>query len=132
MSSRVSRADRSLASFVQALEGLNVVVELQNDAVVRGLLESADEGMNLIITGATYEPLQGAAQSMDFLFVKGARSRYIHLPAKLNAATRVEDKQREIAEARRQHALKMGHLSALPKGTEAELQEPELLPEKHD
>ncbi len=75
MSSRISRADRSLASFVQALEGLNVVVELQNDAVVRGLLESADEGMNLIINGATYEPLQGAAQSMDFLFIKGARVR---------------------------------------------------------
>ena len=78
MSGRVSRADRSLASFVQALEGLNVVVELQNDAVVRGLLESADEGMNLIIIAATYEPLQGATQSMDFLFVKGARVRCNH------------------------------------------------------
>ncbi len=58
--------------------------------------------------------------------------RYIHLPAKLNAATRVEDKQREIAEARRQHALKMGHLSALPKGTEAELQENEKLSVDHE
>lgn len=53
--------------------------------------------------------------------------RYIHLPAKLNAATRVEDKQKEIAEARRQHTLKMGHLSALPKGTEVEFQEIEEL-----
>lgn len=72
---RVPKADRSLACFVQALEGLNVVVELHNDAVVRGMLESADEGMNLIIHGATYEPLQGLAQAMDFLFVKGARIR---------------------------------------------------------
>lgn len=75
MSKRIPCADRSLACFVQALEGLHVVVELHNDAIVRGLLESADEGINLILIEATYEPLQGAAQSMDFLFLKGARVR---------------------------------------------------------
>ncbi len=45
--------------------------------------------------------------------------RYVHLPAKMNAATRVEDKQKEAAEARRLHALEMGQLTALPKGVDA-------------
>jgi small nuclear ribonucleoprotein (snRNP)-like protein len=76
MTRRIPRSERSLACFVQALEGLNIAVELHNDAVIRGMLESADEGMNLIITGATYEPLRGVTREMDFLFLRGARIRY--------------------------------------------------------
>ncbi|KAK9903947.1 hypothetical protein WJX75_001106 [Coccomyxa subellipsoidea] len=119
MTRRIPRSERSLACFVQALEGLNIAVELHNDAVIRGMLESADEGMNLIITGATYEPLQGVTREMDFLFLRGARIRYFHLPAKINAATRVEEKQKEITKARRLHAVEIGQLTALPKGVEA-------------
>lgn len=72
---QVPPIERSLACFVQALEGLSLVVELHTDAIARGQLESADEGMNLILTGATYQPLQGSQQSMDFLFVKGSKIR---------------------------------------------------------
>ena len=53
--------------------------------------------------------------------------RYIHLPAKMNAATRVEEKQKEITEARRLHALEMGQLPALPKGVEVQAGEEEPL-----
>ena len=75
MSRRVPPIERSLACFVQALEGLAVVVELHTDTIVRGTLESADEGMNLVLTSATLQPLQGSQQSMEFLFVKGANIR---------------------------------------------------------
>lgn len=77
MSRRVPPIERSLACFVQALEGLAIVVELHTDAIVRGRLESADEGMNLVLTSATFQPLQGSQQSMDFLFVKGANIRSV-------------------------------------------------------
>ncbi len=55
---KVPPADRSLATFVQALTGLKVVVELNNDAIARGILESSDLGMNLTLTEASLQPLQ--------------------------------------------------------------------------
>ena len=36
----------------------SVVVELRHDTIVRGTLTDADEEMNLIMEGVTYQPLQ--------------------------------------------------------------------------
>ena len=55
---RVPAADRSLSTFVEALIGLKIVVELNNDAIARGVLESSDGGMNLTLTEASLQPLQ--------------------------------------------------------------------------
>lgn len=50
-------------------------VELRNDAIVRGLLDSADAGMNLTLSAATWQPLQGDAQAAEFLFLRGNNVR---------------------------------------------------------
>ena len=42
---RTPRAARSLLMFVQALEGKSLIVELSNDTVVRGRIESVDDAM---------------------------------------------------------------------------------------
>ena len=42
---RTPRAARSLLMFVQALEGMTLIVELSNDTVVRGRVESVDDAM---------------------------------------------------------------------------------------
>jgi small nuclear ribonucleoprotein (snRNP)-like protein len=42
---RTPRAARSLLMFVQALEGMSLIVELSNDTVVRGRIESVDDAM---------------------------------------------------------------------------------------
>lgn len=55
---KVPSADRSLATFVKALVGLKVVVELNNDAIARGVLDTADSGMNLTLSKASVQPLQ--------------------------------------------------------------------------
>ena len=55
---KVPSADRSLATFVKALVGLKVVVELNNDAIARGVLDTADSGMNLTLSEASFQPLQ--------------------------------------------------------------------------
>lgn len=55
---KVPAADRSLATFVDSLIGLKVVVELNNDAIARGILESSDVGMNLTLSDASFQPLQ--------------------------------------------------------------------------
>ena len=52
-------------------------VELRNDAIVRGLLDGADAGMNLTLSAATWQPLQGDAQAMDFLFLRGNNVRRV-------------------------------------------------------
>lgn len=47
------------------------------------------------------------------------KCRYIHLPGSLNVADRLEAKQREIAKAKKEHALALGRQAALPKGQDA-------------
>ncbi|GFH18310.1 U7 snRNA-associated Sm-like protein LSm10, partial [Haematococcus lacustris] len=50
---RPGREERSLACLIQALEGRRVVVELRSDIIIRGLLDEADEFLNLSMTDAT-------------------------------------------------------------------------------
>ena len=45
---RAPKAARSLLMFVQALEGLALIVELRNDTVVRGRVESVDSEMKCV------------------------------------------------------------------------------------
>jgi hypothetical protein len=45
---RTPRAARSLLMLVQALEGLSLIVELSNDTVVRGRVESVDDAMKCV------------------------------------------------------------------------------------
>lgn len=42
---KIPRSERSLVCLIQALEGRKVVVELQNDTIIRGTLDEADEYM---------------------------------------------------------------------------------------
>lgn len=52
------KKNRTLLCFVEALQGQEVIVELRYDTVIRGVLESSDEALNLVITDATARPLQ--------------------------------------------------------------------------
>jgi hypothetical protein len=45
---RTPRAARSLLMLVQALEGTSLIVELSNDTVVRGRVESVDDAMKCV------------------------------------------------------------------------------------
>lgn len=106
-------ACRSLAIFVQSLEGGRVVVELRNDTIVRGVLDTADDFMNLTMSEVSYEPLQAPRQRLPFLFLKARHVRFIHLPATL-------DPERSVTEYRRkQHAAARASIHAhgmMPKG----------------
>jgi hypothetical protein len=42
---KIPRSERSLVCLIQALEGRKVVVELQNDTIIRGTLDEADDYM---------------------------------------------------------------------------------------
>ena len=76
MSSRARPSERTLVCLVQALQGMRLVVELRQDTIVRGMLDSADKEMNLVMTDVTFTPLQGEPKHMDWLYVKGHHIRY--------------------------------------------------------
>ena len=75
MGSRARPSERTLVCLVQALQGMRLVVELRQDTIVRGMLDSADEEMNLVMTNVTFTPLQGEQKHMDWLYVKGHHIR---------------------------------------------------------
>jgi small nuclear ribonucleoprotein (snRNP)-like protein len=52
------KKNETLACFVQALQGMQVIVELRYDTALRGVLESVDDAMNLVMTDVKCQPLQ--------------------------------------------------------------------------
>ena len=102
------RRDNTLLCFVQALVGLRVVVELRYDTVIRGTVDSVDDNMNLTLTGVSLQQLQGDAQMLEFLYVKGRHIRFIHLPGCLDAARLVESRRARTREEARMNARDAG------------------------
>ena len=78
MAPRQRRYRTTLVTFIQALEGMRVVVELRHDTIVRGVLDSADDEMNLTMRNATLTPLQGDKQDLEWLYIKGHHIRCAH------------------------------------------------------
>jgi small nuclear ribonucleoprotein (snRNP)-like protein len=52
------KKNETLACFVQALQGMQVIVELRYDTALRGVLESVDDAMNLVMIDVKCQPLQ--------------------------------------------------------------------------
>lgn len=98
------RKENSLLCFVQALVGVRVVVELRYDTIIRGMVESVDDNMNLTMTGVSMQQLQGSAQTLEFLYIKGRHIRFIHLPGSLDAARLVESHKARTREEARMNA----------------------------
>ncbi len=99
------RTPRSLVCFVQALEGLHVLVELRYDTLIRGLLDQVDEHMNLTISDVTVEKMSdGTKQEMPFMHVRGRVVRYVHVPSGVRPHTAIEDHRKRVADARQLHA----------------------------
>ena len=98
------RQRATLASFVAALEGSRVVVELRYDTIVRGQLLASDDQLNLQLSDASITPLQGQRRECTFLYLRGRHVRFIHLPANLDPAAAIEQHRKRVAQAVRQHA----------------------------
>ena len=106
------RTPRSLACFVQALEGLQVLVELRYDVLIRGLLDQVDEHINLTLSEVTIEKMSdGSKQHMPFMHVRGRVVRYIHVPSDVRPHTAIEDHRKRVTDARHMHAREALQLS---------------------
>jgi len=114
---RLPRSERSLACVIQALEGMRLVVELRQDTIIRGVLESADEEMNLVMKGVTMTPLEGQKKELEWLYVKGHHVRFVHIPSKVDPTTIVENNKKRIAQLKILHNREAIQAPAMPKGT---------------
>lgn len=105
-----------LATFVQALEGGRLVVELRYDTIVRGTLLAADDQLNLQLGDASVQPLQGERREAVFLYVRGRHVRFIHLPGNLDPAAAIEQHRKRVATAVRAHAAQQAQAAQQPAG----------------
>mmetsp|Transcript_4752 Transcript_4752/g.9684 ORF Transcript_4752/g.9684 Transcript_4752/m.9684 type:complete len:141 (-) Transcript_4752:2538-2960(-) len=101
---RWTRNENSLACFVQALQGTTVVVELQNDIVLRGHLDEVDAHMNLLLADVLCENPEGERTKMGQVWVKGTRIRYIHMSKNLNVSTTIENHREKMRKASKMYA----------------------------
>ena len=98
------KAELTLLHFAKALTGMPVAVELRYDTIVKGKLEDVDASMNLTMTGVSMQHLQGTAQTLDFMYIKGRHIRYIHLPGSLDVTTAIENHRTRAREDARMNA----------------------------
>ncbi len=113
------RGYRSLSCLLQALEGTRVVVELRNDTIIRGTLESSDQHMSLVMLGASLEPLQQPKKSADFVFLKGKHIRYVHMASSVDPQTIIEQTRSKARQAKLLHQRTIDPLTA-SKGVQEE------------
>ena len=95
-----SRSERSLVCLIQSLVGKKATIELRTDIMVRGMLESVDDYMNLTLTHATTTRLDGRQSSYEWIYLKGRNVRMFHLPRGLDPAASIESHRQMIIETR--------------------------------
>lgn len=111
------RRPATLAVYLEALVGQRVVVELQNDTIIRGRLASVGEGLDLQLEQATVQPLQGEQRAAEFLCLRGSHIRFVHTPPGQTPDQAVAAAAKKRSEALAAHAAAQGrHAPAVPKG----------------
>ena len=71
----------SLPLVLSELQGTPVVVETTKDEVIKGTLESCDEGMNLFLVNSTSEHVPtGSARTLENVCVRDRNVRLVVLP----------------------------------------------------
>jgi small nuclear ribonucleoprotein (snRNP)-like protein len=93
--------ERSLLCFVQALQGMKVVIEMRNDVAVKGTLADVDDKMNLVIDNAVRLTPEGEKQKLETIYVRARVIRYVHFPPAVDPSKLIEKKRLEAYEAAR-------------------------------
>ena len=82
-----SHKRQTLSVLLNAMYGVEVVVELKNDEEFKGIIDGVDNAMNLVLkpiahaSSASVDLLQEA----EDITIPGNSIRYVHLPKQLNA-----------------------------------------------
>lgn len=106
----------TLAVFLQALVGSQCIVELDNDTVVRGGLETVDARMNLVLKNVKIKDVYGRMRESECIHIRSNVIRYVHLPPKADPFTAVKTHARRLQTARRENYTKQQRMQAPVKG----------------
>lgn len=85
MSYKVPLIQKSLGILLVSLQGEEIVIELKNDIEITGIVEEADENMNLTLHNVQQVFPSGYSRTMEIAFVSGTNIRYVHIPSRINA-----------------------------------------------
>uniref|UniRef100_A0A7I4A520 Sm domain-containing protein n=2 Tax=Physcomitrium patens TaxID=3218 RepID=A0A7I4A520_PHYPA len=100
MGKRGQRAfERTLVCVIQALMGLELLVELRNDLSIRGILDDCDNAMNVIIKDATVEDVEGVQKQLPLVFLRGSNIRFVHIPDNVDIMKLVEERRLMLDQA---------------------------------
>lgn len=83
--------ERTLLCVIKALQGLHILVELQNDVYIRGVLDDCDDAMNVTIKDASMEDVEGNEKKLPLIFIRGSNIRFVHIPDSVNVSDAVEE-----------------------------------------
>ncbi|CAN6648965.1 U6 snRNA-associated Sm-like protein LSm2 [Trichomonascus vanleenenianus] len=86
-------------SFFKSLIGQEITVELKNDMILRGTLQTVDQYFNLKLANITTmnDTQYPHLSAVKNLFIRGSVVRYVHLPANAVDTALLEDATRREA-----------------------------------
>jgi small nuclear ribonucleoprotein (snRNP)-like protein len=68
-----------------SLQGEEVTLELKNDIELIGIIEEADENMNVTLHDVKQIFPNGSVRNLEITFVNGTNIRYVHIPSRIHA-----------------------------------------------
>ncbi len=80
---------QTLSVLLNAMYGVEVVVELKNDEEIKGIIDGVDNAMNLVLKSVVNAISSSANTNLlkepNDITIPGNSIRYVHLPKQLNA-----------------------------------------------
>ncbi|KAJ7530817.1 hypothetical protein O6H91_14G020600 [Diphasiastrum complanatum] len=113
---RGRQTERTLVCVVQALVGLELLVELRNELCIRGILDDCDADMNITLKDTVVENVEGIKSSLPMIFVRGSVIRFIHMPDTFNVSQAVEARRLMLDRAETAYIGGKGALTSTTSG----------------
>uniref|UniRef100_A0A2R5LP17 Putative small nuclear ribonucleoprotein smd1 n=1 Tax=Ornithodoros turicata TaxID=34597 RepID=A0A2R5LP17_9ACAR len=83
-------SSKCLVVLLQSLVGMETTVELRNECIVQGKIESVDCYMNVDMTDARLTtPNSEEGHQMEQFFVQGQQIRYVHIPDEVDVGATI-------------------------------------------
>jgi small nuclear ribonucleoprotein (snRNP)-like protein len=73
------KGQRTLICLLQGMVGTQATIELRDESVVHGEIESVDMNMGVALRNCVLRNRQGSEQSFDSFFIIGRYIRYVHV-----------------------------------------------------
>eukprot|EP00794_Sanderia_malayensis_P000426 gene424-1067_t len=98
--------EQSLICLLHACKGYVTTIELRDESSIIGKIENVDGYMNIRVSNAKLERVNGHVASFQELFIQGKQIRFVHIPDEIDIRTAIKDQLRKIENTRKQPVRK--------------------------